>query len=609
MEKKNTKKHSIFECICFMINTAYSNVKSVIVRCILLAVTTVIYEVCQLYTAPIILQKVETSSSIKELLITIIVITMILLVVSGLLAYQKENVLYGRIEVRTKIVNKINHKAFTTSYPNMMDANVTKMLNAAMDNCNGNSDPSEKIWTTLTDLLTYILGFIIYMFLLVNVDFYLILVVIVTTIVGFFIDSYINEWGYRHRDEIDGYDKKLYYINRKGEDVKLAKDIKIFSLGGWINSIYDSTLQLANSFIKKREKIYSLTCLIEVILLIVRNGVAYYYLIAKVLDGAISVSQFLLYFNAFTSFTNWINGILDNLMELDKDCLGISKILDYLQLPEQFNFNNGKTIKKADSYQISLENVSFHYPGSDREILKDINLTIEAGQKVAVVGLNGAGKSTLVKLICGFYDPDKGRVLLNGQDIKEFNRNEYYGLFSAVFQDMSIFDLTVAQQVAQRIDGIDIEKVKRCLQKAGLTEKINSLPNGLDTHIGKKVYLDGVELSGGQMQRLMLARALYKDGPILVLDEPTAALDPIAENDIYMKYNEMTKGKTSLFISHRLASTRFCDRILFVEDGMIIEEGTHQQLLDANGQYAKLFHVQARYYQEGSDNNEGKDNF
>lgn len=609
MEKENMKKHSVFECISFMINTAYSNVKSVIVRCILLAFTTVIYEVCQLYTAPIILQKVESSSSIKELLITIIVITLILLVVSGLLAYQKENVLCGRIEVRTKIVNMINHKAFTTSYPNMKDANITKMLNAAMDNCNANSEPAEKIWTTLTDLLTYILGFIIYLFLLVNVDFYLILLVIVTTIVGFFIDRYINQWGYRHRDEIDGYDKKLDYINRKGEDVKLAKDIKIFSLSGWLNSIYDSTLQLANSFIKKREKIYSLTCLIEVILLIIRNGIAYYYLIAKVLENAISVSQFLLYFNAFTGFTNWINGILDNLMELNKDCLGISKILDYLQLPEQFNFNSGKPIKRSDSYQISLENVSFHYPGSDKEILKDINLTIEAGQKVAVVGLNGAGKSTLVKLICGFYDPDKGRVLLNGQDIKEFDRNEYYGLFSAVFQDMSIFDLTVAQQVAQRVDGIDREKVKRCLQQAELTEKINSLPKGLDTHIGKKVYLDGVELSGGQMQRLMLARALYKDGPILVLDEPTAALDPIAENDIYMKYNEMTKGKTSLFISHRLASTRFCDRILFVQDGKIIEEGTHQQLLEANGEYAKLFHVQARYYQEGSDNNEAKDNF
>ena len=159
----------------------------------------------------------------------------------------------------------------------------------------------------------------------------------------------------------------------------------------------------------------------------------------------------------------------------------------------------------------------------------------------------------------------------------------------------------MAETVAQDVDHIDMDRVKDCIAKAGLTEKIASLPQGYDTHIGKNVYLDGVEFSGGQTQRLMLARALYKDGPFLVLDEPTAALDPIAENDIYQKYNEMTAGKSSVFISHRLASTRFCDRILFVKDGVIAEEGTHDQLLKKGGSYAKLFDIQARYYQEGRD--------
>lgn len=604
MEKEKKKKHSIYECVSFMFNVAWSKVKSVIFRCILLALTTVTLQVCQLYTTPIILAKVENSAPINELLVTILVITVVLLVINALLAYQKENVLYGRIEVRTNIVNLINQKCFTTSYPNTKDEKISKMQYAAHDVCSGNSEPAEKIWTTLTDLLTYIIGFIIYLYLLSNIDMYLIIIVMITTIIGFFINNYINQWGYRHKQQLETYDKKMNYIIRKGEDVKLAKDIRIFTLSNWLNSIYDSTLKLADGFIKKRELIYCFTCLVEVILLILRNGIAYYYLINKMLETSMSVSQFLLYFNAFSGFTDWINGILDNCMELNKDCLGISKILDYLQIPEQFKFENGKPIEKADGYSITLENVSFSYPGSDKDILKDVNLNIKAGEKIAVVGLNGAGKTTLVKLICGFYDPDKGRVLLNGQDIREFNRDDYYKLFSAVFQDMSIFALTVAQQVAQRVDDIDIEKVKRCLQQAGLMEKVNSLPKGLDTHIGKNIFLDGVELSGGQIQRLMLARALYKDGPILVLDEPTAALDPIAENDIYLKYNEMTKGKTSVFISHRLASTRFCDRILFVQDGKIIEEGTHQQLLDANGEYAKLFHVQARYYQEGSDINE-----
>ena len=191
--------------------------------------------------------------------------------------------------------------------------------------------------------------------------------------------------------------------------------------------------------------------------------------------------------------------------------------------------------------------------------------------------------------------------MLNGKDIREFNRREYYGLFSAVFQEFSILDVTVAENIAQTKENIDYEMVTDCIEKAGLTQMITDLPQGLDTHVGREVFLDGVLFSGGQTQRLMLARALYKDGPILMLDEPTAALDPIAENDIYRKYNDMTAGKTSMFISHRLASTRFCDRIIFVADGHITEEGTHESLLALGGEYAKLFEVQSRYYQEGRE--------
>ena len=192
-------------------------------------------------------------------------------------------------------------------------------------------------------------------------------------------------------------------------------------------------------------------------------------------------------------------------------------------------------------------------------------------------------------------------MLLNGEDIKDFNRREYYGLFSAVFQEFSILDVTVAENIAQTNTQIDYDKVRDCVEKAGLTKTIAELPDGLDTHVGREVYLDGVLFSGGQTQRLMLARALYKDAPILMLDEPTAALDPIAENDIYLKYNSMTAGKTSVFISHRLASTRFCDRIIFIADGRVAEEGTHESLLAMGGAYAKLFEVQSRYYQQGKE--------
>ena len=337
---------------------------------------------------------------------------------------------------------------------------------------------------------------------------------------------------------------------------------------------------------------------------LLRNGVAYAFLIWQTLEQGLPASEFLLYFTAVSGFTTWITGILSTFSQLHKESIALSHVQEYLDLPEQFKFDDGITPPEADGYMLTLENVTFRYPGTETNILENVNLTIHPGEKLAIVGLNGAGKTTLVKLLCGFYDPTEGRVLLNGQDIREFNRRQYYELFSAVFQNFSIMDTTVAEAVSQTAVGTDMGKVDLCLEKAGLTEAISKFPEGINTHIGRQVYLDGVMLSGGQTQRLMLARALYKDGPILVLDEPTAALDPIAENDIYMKYNEMTAGKTSVFISHRLASTRFCDRILFIADGGIAEEGTHEELIAMNGAYAALFEVQSRYYREGGDSYE-----
>ena len=249
--------------------------------------------------------------------------------------------------------------------------------------------------------------------------------------------------------------------------------------------------------------------------------------------------------------------------------------------------------------EIELKNVSFRYEKSQPYVLKNFSLMIRPGEHLAVVGLNGAGKTTLIKLICGLIDPTDGQVLYNGKPITEYNRVELYQMYSAVFQQFSIMPVTVEEIVAEAPTvQVDSERVKKCLELAGMWERIQKLPDKLQSQYGRTIYDEGIEFSGGETQKLLLARSIYKSAPILLLDEPTAALDPIAESELYQKYNQISEGKTAVFISHRLASANFCDRIILIENGAICEEGTHRELLAKKGKYYNLFELQAKYYRE-----------
>lgn len=590
-----------FRNIKWMIDIAYKNCKRVSLFCVLTATLEVLLNLTQLYIAPGIIKCVEQKVSIKVLLMTILAYTLALFVINGFKKYIEENTLFARIEVRTKIIAMVSKKCNTTSYPNTLDANFIRLRDAAYFVCEGNSEATEHIWQTLTMLLKNVGGLIAYLFILSSFDPFLLLLIILTCFISFFVSRYANNWHYANKIEGEKYYHKKRYIRDKAESIKLAKDIRIFNLKDWLNELLDLVHNQYLAFRLKGEKVDLLADIIEVVLTVIRNGIAYIYLINMTLNDGLSASSFILYFVAISTLTNWVMGVLKEMSTLHKECLDISSLREFLGYPEPFKFDDGQDIPLASNYEIRLENVSFHYPECDKDIIHNLNLTIHPREKLAIVGLNGAGKTTLVKLICGLLSPSEGRVLLNGDDVSDFNRNKYYELFSAVFQDFSILDVTIAEEIAQCKDNIDYQRIKECIDYAGLSDTIDKLPKGLNTHIGREVYLDGVLLSGGQMQRLMLARALYKNGPILLLDEPTAALDPLAESEIYQKYSDMSSNKTSLFISHRLASTRFCDRIILIKDGGIREEGSHEDLLKLNGEYAKLFEVQSRYYKEGKE--------
>lgn len=605
--KKTPKpKYNLWQNTGFMLRTSRKYAKSVFPLCIVLALLSAGKSVAELLIAPAILNKIELSASLGSVVFTIAAFALVLMLLSGLRSYVDTNALFGRIAVRSQgIYLSISRKYAETSYPNLLNTDFLALGEKASAACAGNSESSEAIWTTLTDLMTSCIGFIVYLALLTNLNLWLAALVAATTAVSYFASKRINEWGYLHRSEELELTKKIEYANKTATSREFAKDIRMFGLRGWLEDLWGSTMRLYSAFCAKRERKYIWANIIDIVLTFLRNGIAYAFLIGITVKNGLPASQFLLYFAALSGFAQWVVEILDKLSVMHKQSLDISTIREFLDWDEPFDLNGGERIafEPNKQYEIRLDDVSFRYPKADKDTLSHINLTVHPGEKLAIVGLNGAGKTTLVKLVCGFLDPTEGRILLNGEDIRKFNRNDYYALFSAVFQEFSVLDVTVKENVAQCVDGIDETRVWQCIDKAGLTEKIQSLPKGIETHLGRRVFKDGVEFSGGQTQRLMLARALYKNAPILVLDEPTAALDPIAENDIYQKYNDMTHGRTSFFISHRLASTRFCDRIIFVDSGKIAEEGTHDELLKNGGGYAYLFEVQSKYYR--SDNQDG----
>lgn len=604
--KKVTKerpKYSIFQNIVYMLKAAWDIRKSVIWLVIISSLVTVANSTTELFVVPQILSKLETQEGIGSLLATIALFTGMLILWGGLMAYIRGNTMFGRVEVQIGIMRHCVKKIAETSYPNLLDSEIDTKINQAGAAFVGEGSSTRTIWETLGGLLTNIIGFIIYLSLLSNLNIYVIILIAITAVVEYFLHDYLNEWHFRHRNDGATPMRHMNYSCRVSQDTQFAKDIRLFGMEQWISNIYKRSLKTYEAFLMRGQFVYLLGNIIDVLLMVLRNGIAYFILINMVLNGSITVSAFLLYFSAITGFTSWVSGILQSFSTLKRESININIMREFLDIPEPFVFDEGEHIPDFDNSNVTIElrNVSFRYPESTKDILSNINLTVNPGERLAIVGLNGAGKTTLVYILCGLLDPTEGMVLLNGKDIRKYNRKEYYSLFSAVFQNFEIFPSTIADNVSQEPE-CDVAKATQSLKMAGLLDKVNELSDGIFHHVGNELYDDGINFSGGELQRLMLARALYKDGLVLLLDEPTAALDAIAEQNMYETYNEMTNGKSSIYISHRLASTRFCDRIIMLQDGHIIETGTHNELLDLNGAYAELFNIQSKYYKGEVEN-------
>ena len=329
---------------------------------------------------------------------------------------------------------------------------------------------------------------------------------------------------------------------------------------------------------------------------------AYLFVVFRAAAGALAIGSLLKYAATIYRFSTALTRVISEASQLTMSAKRQQATMEYLNI-EDVLYKGSLPVEKRffcedgdNDYEIEFRNVSFRYPGSEKYVLKNFSFKFRTGERLAVVGMNGSGKTTFIKLLCRLYDPTEGEILLNGIDIRKYDYREYMTIFSVVFQDFKIYAFSIAQNVAASLD-YDKAKVENCLVKAGFGERLAALSAGAETYLYKNFDKEGVEISGGEAQKIALARALYKDAPFIILDEPTAALDPVAEFEIYSRFNEIIGKKTAIYISHRLSSCRFCDDIAVFHDGCLVQRGSHEELsADREGKYYELWQAQARYY-------------
>lgn len=599
MEEKD-KTYSILQNFGYCIKATIQNYPKLLVLCFSLIMINAAIPVITTFLPKVVIDEIVTQKSLEHLLLVTGIFMGTIVVMTALQKFIDRLIYWHKYKMNTYFLKMVTKKSLRTDYCNQEDEHFRNLQSESFASCNGNFSYYAQIYDTSVKFMANLIGFTAFFYVLIRLNPIIIVFLVFSTLASYLMNKRIIKWETAHNEEKISYMQKLQYITRVSGEIKAAKDIRVYDMVLWLNSVYKANMEGVNSWYKKyTAKIFKVS-ICDCSFSLVREGITYFYLLYLVLQGKLSVADFVLYFNVIVGFSAWLNSLLGQVNTINRLNISINRFRTFVEYPEKYRRSSGEKINDFSvPHTIELKNVSYQYGNDGSKVINNLSLVIEPGEHLAIVGLNGAGKTTLVKLICGLIDPTEGEVLYDGKNIKELNREDVYKAFGVVFQQYSILPVTIAEIVAENInENVDVDRVRKCLQQAGLLEKINSMKNGMDTKYDKTMWEEGIDLSGGEKQKLLLARALYKNSPIVILDEPTAALDSISEQNMYELYNGVMDSKSSIFISHRLASTRFCSCIILLENGEIIECGTHEELLSSKGKYYELFETQAKHYRE-----------
>ena len=498
------------------------------------------------------------------------------------------------IRIRLRYLGKMSRKMQTMEYKYVEDSSFQEKNYKALNACNNNADGVEGVYNTICKMPAELLTVVGMMVMVCFLNPVILVVLALHTAAIMWASRKSHNYRYNKKEDIAKATRKMKYYSDTTNNFAFGKDIRIFNLRDRILSNYRIEIDAYTSLMKnifKKEWLYGLLGVVTMLI----SNVAMYGLLIYYSYNGMQISY-------FTMYVFLISALMERMVKLGEDIAFIKNqgqyVSDFFRLMDEELVESGSLTDVPDQVEIRFDHVTFRYPNTDKDIFKDFSFTIKKGERLAIVGVNGAGKTTLVKLMCGLYHPTEGHIYINDVDIREYDKNTLYNIYGTVFQDFSILAFSVKENVAATSENIDEDRVKLALESVGLGKKLEDLPKGLDTMMLKVVDEEGTDFSGGERQKLAIARALYKDAPMVIMDEPTAALDALAEADIYQNFSQLVEGKTAVYISHRLASTKFCDKIALFDGEGLREYGTHDELMEMKGMYYDMFVVQGKYYQE-----------